>query len=178
MILHDYCENDTGVLLLQVTKSKTSLVNYVTSAYLTHYKNMNAKHQISEYLLQQNVQNHLKGVETSKLSQYNTSFIKQNIGESNVRYLLFMWSKLILPYLLKKCKSIHFWLAQQQLSTLNHSDWTASSWEGAKQITDDICKVVIYINQQWPPKHKRILTLQELHYSHSQQIKGQSKNNI
>ncbi len=139
---------------------------------------MNAKHQISEYLLQQNVQNHLKGVETSKLSQYNTSFIKQNIGESNVRYLLFIWSKLILPYLLKKCKSIHFWLAQQQLSTLNHSDWTASSWEGAKQITDDICKVVIYINQQWPPRHKRILTLQELHYSHSQQIKGQSKNNI
>ncbi len=116
--------------------------------------------------------------ETSKLSQYNTSFIKQNIGESNVRYLLFMWSKLILPYLLKKCKSIHFWLAQQQLSTLNHSDWTASSWEGAKQITDDICKVVIHINQQWPPRHKRILTLQELHYSHSQQIKGQSKNNI
>ncbi len=63
VILHDYCENDTGVLLLQVRKSKMSLVNYVTSAYLTHYKNMNAKHQISEYLLQQNVQNHLKGVQ-------------------------------------------------------------------------------------------------------------------
>ncbi len=90
----------------------------------------------------------------------------------------FSEASLILPYLLKNCKSIHVWLAQQQLSTLNHSDWTASSWEGAKQITDDICKVVIYINQQWPPRHKRILMLQELPTSQSQQIKWQSKNNI
>lgn len=107
VILHDYCKNDTGVLSLQVTKQKMSLVNSVTSAYLTHYKNMTAKQHISEYLLQQNIPNHLKGVQKHQICHIAIHHSQERIQEKvMLDVCCFIEASLILPYLLKNCKSI------------------------------------------------------------------------